>query len=415
MTQYVRHLFTVVLLLLLSASLALGASVSVKPSGDGVFIIQGNSMDGVAGIDLTVDYDSSSLASPKVDQGTLVSGRAMFAANPNFASSTIKIGIISTTAFSGSGQIAVITFASHKGNGSIAVTTSMINSKGAPVSGGGKSAAADFQTSIASGSSTTATTSSAATTTDTTASSSTSTASTSSRSTYLGTVSMPSDVQAGNDTNPANTTDVPAQTTEPEATKPIVVPAEEEPVLKPQKPENASITSYKGTLENFHAYKGKKSPANLIALFNKNIAPTIRQEPAVALSDGKTPVKILTKLATTDDKLPNFALNGAKLISLNRDNASFTWIIEVLPQANIMQSSLVILTDSDRIEYPLTLAPLVEGVSPAEADFVVFLKDSGVATPKRDLNGDGKHDYLDDFIYTANYLMRRGATGKTKK
>lgn len=226
---------------------------------------------------------------------------------------------------------------------------------------------------------------------------------------------MPSDVQAKDDTKPANTTDVPAQTTEPEATKPIEAPAEEKPVLKPQKPENANITSYKGTLENFRAYKGKKSPANLIALFNKNIAPTIRQEPALAPSDGKTLVKILTKLETTDDKLPNFALNGAKLISLNRDNASFTWIIEVLPQANIMQSSLTILTDSDRIEYPLTLAPPIKGVSPSEADFVVFLKDSGAATPKRDLNGDAKHDYLDDFIYTANYLMRKGATGKTKK
>ena len=80
-----------------------------------------------------------------------------------------------------------------------------------------------------------------------------------------------------------------------------------------------------------------------------------------------------------------------------------------------MRVILTIMTDSDLIKYPLSLAPPVENVSPAEADFAVFLKDSGAATPKRDLNGDGRHDYLDDFIYSANYLVRKGATVATSK
>lgn len=175
------------------------------------------------------------------------------------------------------------------------------------------------------------------------------------------------------------------------------------------------MTSYKGTLENFRAYKGEKTPANLIALFNKKIAPAIRQEPAVVLSDGKTPVKIVAKIETADGKAPNFSLDGAKLVSLSKDDASSTWIVETLPQTSTVRASLTILTDSDIIVYPLTLAPPVEGVSSAEEDFVVFLKDSGAATPKRDLNGDGIHDYLDDYIYTANYLMRKSSTGKAKK
>lgn len=371
MKLYVRHLFTTALYVLFSASFALGASVTVQSSGDGVFVIHGNGMDGVAGIDLLVDYDKSSLVLPKVDQGNLVSGRAMFAANPNFAPGTIKVAIISPTAFSGSGQLAVITFASHTGTGSIAVSANMINSKGLPVSSGGKSAATDFQASTtntpglitAAGIPFSQTSATATATTGTTASSSTPAKLGSSMPTYLGTVSMPQDVQAKSGNKPAETSDASVQFTVPAATKNIETPVEEKLVTEPQKPEKVTTTYYKGTLDNFRTYKGEKSPISLIALFNNKIAPTIRQEPAVVLSDGKTSLKIMVTLETTDDKSPNFVLNGAKLVSLNRDEASSTWIVEVLPQAGAVQASLTVLTGDKKIEYPLTVAPLIERVS----------------------------------------------------
>lgn len=207
----------------------------------------------------------------------------------------------------------------------------------------------------------------------------------------------------------------PVQLTGPTAAKPIEPPAEAKSVAEPQKPESLKITSYKGPLDNFRVYNGETSPAIFIALFNIKIAPTIRQEPAIALSDGKTPVKLLLKLEGIGEKSPNFAMNGAKLLSLNKSDASFTWIIEALPDASVLQASLTILTDGEIIEYPLTLAPPVEGVSPDETDFSTFLKDSGATPPKRDLNGDGKHDYLDDYIYTAHYLIKKNDSNKTKK
>jgi hypothetical protein len=409
MTYCVKQLFTVIHILLLSASLALGASVSVKPSGDGIFIIHGNNMDGVVGIELLVDYDSPSLASPKVEQGSLVSG-AMFAANPNFKASTVKIGIISTTPFSGSGQIAVITFASHTGTGSITVSTNMINSRGASLSTGERFTATDLQT--------TATGSTGFTTSPGVPFSQpppvTAPTVTPTIQTYLGTVNTPADIPAKSDAKPAETTGEPVQFTEPAVAKPAELP-EKKQVSETKQPEKVKMTSYKGTLEYFRTYKGKKSPADLIVLFNTSIAPTIRQEPAVALSDGKTPVKIVVKLEDAGDKLPNFALDGAKLVSLTKDDAAFTWIVEALPQASSVQASLTILHMREIIVYPLTLAPPIKGISLAEADFVDFLQDSGASTPKRDLNGDGKHDYLDDFIYTANYLSRKNAAGKAEK
>lgn len=175
------------------------------------------------------------------------------------------------------------------------------------------------------------------------------------------------------------------------------------------------MTVIKGALDNFSTYKGEKTPAKLSALLNRQDTAAIRQEPAFALSDGTTAVKIAAELKNVGDRSPNFALHGARLVSLKRDDASFTWVIEALPQAGVMQATLTILTESEIIEYPLTVAPVVAGISPAEADFVIFLKDSGAAVPKRDLNGDGKHDYLDDFIYTVNFLSKKSSVGKAAK
>ena len=44
-----------------------------------------------------------------------------------------------------------------------------------------------------------------------------------------------------------------------------------------------------------------------------------------------------------------------------------------------------------------------------EADFMLFLKERGdVKNPKGDLNGDGKRDYQDDYIFAGNYILQAG-------
>lgn len=109
------------------------AVVSILPNGNSSYTVQGSAMDGVAGIQLDITYDATSLSSPTVTQGGLVAG-AMFASNtsrPGF----IKIAIISTQPFSGSGQIAIISFASKTGSGGItSITTSMIDGRGTAIS-----------------------------------------------------------------------------------------------------------------------------------------------------------------------------------------------------------------------------------------------------------------------------------------
>jgi hypothetical protein len=110
------------------------ASISVTPLTTGSYGIQGNNMDGVAGIELTISYDNSALAAPTVTQGDFISG-ALMAANAN-TPGTIKIAIVSTKTFSGSGQIVTISFAGISASGASGITISsakMINSAGMPI------------------------------------------------------------------------------------------------------------------------------------------------------------------------------------------------------------------------------------------------------------------------------------------
>lgn len=109
------------------------APISLVPSGDSSYVIYGSGLEGVAGIQLDVSYDSASLSSPVVQQGSLVSG-AMFVSNKTRPGS-IKIAIISPTNFTGSGPIATISFTSNGGSAPLPiVTTSMISSSGSAIS-----------------------------------------------------------------------------------------------------------------------------------------------------------------------------------------------------------------------------------------------------------------------------------------
>jgi hypothetical protein len=331
---------------------------------------------------------------------------------------SIKTAIISTRAFSGSGEIAAVTFATHLGTGGItSASVTMIDSAGLPIPAQIVVSSENTPAAAASGMTTTAGIpfSQPGATTGTTGSLSAVASPVSQVQTQPGTVNMPADAQAKSDAKPSDSVSVPIQSSEPPAVKQAdSTPAEVKPVAAPQKQEPVNTTSYKGVLENFRTFTGEKSPASYSALYNKEITPAIRQEPPVTLSDGKTPLNVLINLETFGDKSPNFSLNGAKLVSLSKDD-SLGWTVVVLPKSGAFQAGLTIMTESDVIEYPLTVAPPIEGVSAAEADFVAFLTDSGAISPKRDLNGDGRHDYLDDYIYTANYLMKKSAAGTTRK
>ena len=85
--------------------------VYITQSGAGTYLVQAN-LTNVAGIDLTINYDATYLASPQVTQGALVSG-SMMAYNPNVPG-TLRVAIVSATSISGSGTLCTISFTKLK-------------------------------------------------------------------------------------------------------------------------------------------------------------------------------------------------------------------------------------------------------------------------------------------------------------
>jgi len=394
MIQHIRRTLSAAILLLLPVSIAEAApSVSVSPSGSTSCIIQGYGMDGVSGMNLSLSYDTS-LSGLSVIQGGLVSG-AMLVANTNTPGS-ITIGILKAPGtFSGNGPIATVTFTN--GSGSLRlVTANLINSNGASISGS------------TSGSCSIATSSTLlAPLNEQTASNTSQTSAGTSTGTYLGSVTMQTDAQAQTAPKQAETPNTPAETT---TAATAATPSDQQTAAKadkPKKPEEQKLTTYTSVLERFRTYQGEKNPAILVALFSKEVAPLITQTPLAALSDGSTPVRITVRLSPSRECAPNFALSGVQLVSLNKDDETGAWILETLPLANTLKAGITILNGNEVIEFPLTVAPPIKTATIGEASFAAFLKNNGKSA---DLNNDGKRDYIDDYIFTANYLAQKSAT-----
>ena len=162
-------------------------------------------------------------------------------------------------------------------------------------------------------------------------------------------------------------------------------------------------------LERFRLFTGERTPKNLLALFEP--APSCKQEPPVLLADGKGTVKV-TISQVPAGKTPTFSFKGARYVSCKK-LAEDEWLVEARPDKGAVSATITLAADGKTREIPLVVSPkasvdlLVAGSS-AEADFLLFLNDRGTpSAPKYDLNGDAKRDYLDEYIFTANYLVER--------
>jgi hypothetical protein len=181
-------------------------------------------------------------------------------------------------------------------------------------------------------------------------------------------------------------------------------------------PERKKTMLYKSVLERFREFKGEKTPQALIALFTSADG---RQDPPIVLSDGKTTVKVVLELhSNAEDN--NFLLDGASLISLTKKEGDY-WIAELLPEKNTAEATVSVPRNNRWHVAPLTVSPPREAAmgwssgKPAEADFklYLYLRERGTAkAPRFDLNGDGRCDYVDDYIFAANYLARQKTAGK---
>jgi len=174
---------------------------------------------------------------------------------------------------------------------------------------------------------------------------------------------------------------------------------------------SAAPATEPSVLERFRAYTGQRTPDDLIRLFYApGASDTVQQKPEIALSDGKTPVEFTVKINSTDNAAPNFACIEARLISIKQTQPA-VWQLEILPAAGSWKSAVVIQQGGSSSIVPLTVAPpLPGGTDLSSKAFAAYLKNSESGLQQRiDLNGDGRSDYLDDYIRTANVLAARNA------
>ncbi|QWV96264.1 cohesin domain-containing protein [Geomonas nitrogeniifigens] len=431
-----RLLFFLLLVLPATAFALPTLSIS-SPGSDGVFLLRGDQMDGVAGLDLSIGYDSATLSNPRVTMGNMVQGM-MSAANPG---NPIRLAIVGTRGLAGSGIIASVAF-DRTGN-SLGVITLVA---GTLIDAGGKKVAM-AQPVIVNPS---AVVGAADGGTGAAQPGEEARSGTPSGGTALpiavprplpvgGTVTMPGQETA------TGQADVPAKETPARIDAPLSqegapavkkrlrtknaqlegeeapldrgetppppeqeTPAAEASAPRPQVTQPVAVTS---VLDRFKAFQGERTPANLIALFRQDAPVPFRQLPPVALADGKATVTLVIG-TVTGEATPSFTFSGCTYVAHRRTEAG--WEIQARPKRDVVKADITMLYGGLRQQMPLAVAPrasLVSGMTRPvkEADFERFLKDRGTPSrPRFDLNKDGRRDYVDDYIYAVNYLVRTG-------
>jgi hypothetical protein len=433
----VHRLGKIVLLLVVTALILSYASfafcapyVSISSSGNGVFDLQGIDFVGVSGAMVTITYDTATLSNPEVAQGGLMAGSLMAANTSPPGNIVIALLNSSATAISGSGSLATIRFDLPGSSLGViqSVRLELINSAG------NRLPAQQAVISNPIGSKT-----------QDTSGDETKTTSQNSTPQYPETTTTPAAGTGGGSSNVVGgTVNIPGEgePSKPDAKgSPAADGAEQQKKEASGTPETgeaadkaSSGTSstgeagkkqdtkpvfYQSVLERFRTFTGPRTVQSLVALFDSSDMKGVRQEPPVALSDGVAVVTIYISQPPGEKEAPNFAFRNAKYRSLKMAGEN-SWAVEVLPETGGTSAAVKMLHQGVLTEVPLTIAPplpadvkIGTGGALSEADFNVFLKERGTTkSPRFDLNGDGKRDYLDEYIFTANYLVKRDSRKK---
>jgi hypothetical protein len=350
-------------------------------------------------MDFTVTYDTSSLANPRVVQGGLISGAVMVVNDKTPGS--VRLGIIRVTPIQGNGVIATLTF-DRKGsspgkilslavknftnvNGQpIPVTARISNPAEAPADASGSTQKQDAGQAAGAVSPPAA-----------------------------GVLVLPlaggvaSEEKKDQTAAASQAETAPADDTAAAVKEPGASSAGPKGITASLEPQKKKVQQFMSALERFRKHRKERTAKAFLSFFDQDEATGFRQEPPVALSDGKTSVKVFFVVPASGSTAPDFALRGAKLVSLKQDaDRSNTWVIEAKPDKGEYEASLMVSQSNVILEYPLTLAPKInlnDGSRPVtDEDFSRYLSGK-----RRDLNGDGKQDYLDDYIFTANFIAAR--------
>jgi hypothetical protein len=401
-----RIVFLLVFLFTLQvAGLCQAADVNVEQGSNGVFYINAVNFEDIGGVELEIAYDTTALANPKITAGEKLASTT-FMANSNFAKNKVKIAAMTLSPINGSGVLAIISF-DLKGTapGSVAVTRKRLPKLESTAKTGGDSGKSDSPKDPNKDTKDTATT-------DTNPNTTTPGTNTNLAGISMGTITLPQDQATATTTTEKKTEYQPLVTDlRKDMTLPLpgATPAQggDSPVAAAEaKAADLSSAAYKSVLQMFKEFKGERNDKSLVALFADAAYPGFKQEPLVALADGVKTVKLTLKLKPSGNESPKFIMQGANVQQLRGDADEYIWIVEAVPRKGVTEASLTVIDGKRTLVFPLTVVPPVDtalsgGGKTTAADFARYL----TKPAKYDLNKDGKFDYVDDYIFTANYIV----------
>jgi hypothetical protein len=412
----IRSLFRLfVTLCIIAISMPLSAfamsTVTISSDGPGVFLLQGMGIEGASALEINILYDANTLANPRVVEGPLISG-SMTAINQNIPG-MVRMVIVRLSPIQGSGIIATLSF-DRKGL-SPGIITSM-NVRLANINGSPLAAAAQITNSpnvanaqdqnITTGATTSALAGTPGTTSDAYVIPST-----------VIIAGQPSGAEAGTKTadatlaskviegQPAVTDSVGSSVHEPAAPPKKNDHADGADDQKAPRVAKKPIYTQQSVLDRFKEYRGERTISSLVSLFENESMIGCRQEPPVSISDGRSSLRVVFVTTPGANPASDMAVMGARLISLKKDTDNTnTWIAELVPEKGTFRASLAVTQGGLKMIIPLTVTPKIKTYharprSWTAADFEYYLK-----RHRADLNNDGKRDYIDDYVFTANYL-----------
>jgi len=117
------------------------------------------------------------------------------------------------------------------------------------------------------------------------------------------------------------------------------------------------ITRVTSVLERFRELAPVAGSGELWELFRATRGGIFRQEPPVALADGKTSVTVSVNLENMQDEYPVFLLSGAHFVRFIRAAAGL-WSMQIVPKEGVYQASLTVQSTGGVFDFPLVVAPL---------------------------------------------------------
>ena len=151
-------------------------------------------------------------------------------------------------------------------------------------------------------------------------------------------------------------------------------------------------------LDRFRLFQGETTETALRRLFDADPGSSFHQTPAVVLTDGRSPVKVVFDLALPGQQVNYLILKNMRMISFKYLDDGAKAEIKALPEPGGYQASLLVKTEDRTRYFPLTVAPPLPPALSAAG-----VRDGKIV--RLDYNGDSRVDYLDDYLLMANRMV----------